>query len=415
MNRICWSRSTLVAIAALFLMLESCQATPPLSSYPQPAAPSLSTPTVDGQAVAANSLDRQTLLQQSWAAYRQRFIQADGRVIDREANDRSISEGQAYAMLRAVMIGDRDTFDRTLAWAEANLKRTQAGKQTDSLWAWKWGKDAAGQWGILDPNFASDADVDAIHALIFASRKWKNPSYLALAKTKLKDLWELSTIASANGRSRYLLPGPAIAFQKQTVVQLNPSYFAPYAFRLFAQIDSSRNWGSLVESSYEVLQKSTRLSSVKLPNDWLLLDLKTGAVQPMVAANPGTSEYSFDAYRVWWRIALDDAWFKEPRARQYLQQTLAYPKQLWRSQQRIPARIDLKGQPNSTYEATSQYGMLYAAFRIMDPSIAQQIDQQKLQAKYSNGFWDNDTAYYTQNLVWLGLLPPSTAAPLLKP
>ncbi|MFM7426217.1 MAG: glycosyl hydrolase family 8, partial [Elainella sp.] len=45
------------------------------------------------------------LLQQSWQIYSQRFIQGDGRIIDREANDRSTSEGQAYALMRAVWIG----------------------------------------------------------------------------------------------------------------------------------------------------------------------------------------------------------------------------------------------------------------------------------------------------------------------
>jgi endoglucanase len=331
------------------------------------------------------------------------------------SNDRSISEAQAYAMLRAVMINDQGTFDRTLQWAEVNLKRVANGKPIDSLWAWKWGKNERGDWTILDGNFASDADLDAITALILAHRRWRNPQYLTLARTKLKDLWDYSTIEDLNKKTRYLMPGPASAFQKQSTVQLNPSYFAPYAFRLFSQVDRSRNWMSLVDSSYRVLQQASSLSSVKLPNDWLVLDLKTNRLQPLIAANPGTSEYGFDAYRVWWRVALDAVWFNDSRARQYLQQNLTHLRQLWRSQQRIPARIDLKGNPTVTYEALSQYGMLYAALQVIDPATAQQINQRKLQPQYKNGFWENDTAYYTQNMVWLGLIPPSTIAPLLKP
>jgi endoglucanase len=50
--------------------------------------------------------------------------------------------------------------------------------------------------------------------------------------------------------------------------------------------------------------------------------------------------------------------------------------------------------------------MLYAAFRITDPTIAEQIRQQKLVSSYENGFWDNDSAYYSQNLSWFGLFPP---------
>src|SRR5262245_61394608 len=97
------------------------------------------------------------VLKDSWKAYVQRFIQEDGRVIDHSAGGVSTSEGQAYAMLRAVWIGDRNTFDRTFNWALNNLNSRI---RTDHLWAWKWGKDSNGKWGVLDKAFASDADQD---------------------------------------------------------------------------------------------------------------------------------------------------------------------------------------------------------------------------------------------------------------
>lgn len=362
---------------------------------------------------------RKDLLQQSWNAYRKRFIQADGRVIDREANNRSTSEGQAYAMLRAVIIGDRSTFDKSLNWAENNLQRQDAsGKRTDHLWSWQWGLDDQKKWTILDPNFASDADIDATTALILAAKRWNQPQYLSLARTKLQDLWNFSTVASSTvtaSQRRYLLPGPAASFQSGNIVKINPSYLAPYAFRLFAQIDPTRDWLSLVDSSYQLLQQASALSAVKLPNDWVQLDLDTGATTLMLTDQPGTSEYGFDAYRVWWRVALDASWFREPRATQYLQEHLGHLRQLWRSQKKIPARIDLQGNPTVTYEATSQYGMLYTAMQLVDPAIAQEIEQQKILPQYRNGLWENDIAYYTQNLVWLGLVPANWLATTLQP
>ena len=94
------------------------------------------------------------ILKESWNAYVQRFIQEDGRVIDYSAASISTSEGQAYAMLRAVWIGDRASFDKTFNWALNNLN---SGIRGDNLWAWKWGKDRSGNWGVLDEAFASDA------------------------------------------------------------------------------------------------------------------------------------------------------------------------------------------------------------------------------------------------------------------
>jgi len=365
--------------------------------------------------IAHSKTDHSALLSESWNAYRQRFIQSDGRVIDREATGRSTSEGQAYAMLRAVFADDPESFALTLKWSENNLRRLDANKKPlDHLWIWQWGRDPAGNWGTLDKNFASDADVDAITALILASRRWKRPDYLSLAQTKLRDLWTLAIVPVGN--QRYLLPGPREAFQQPTKLLLNPSYFSPAAFRLFAQVDRTHDWLSLVDSSYQVLEDSASLSTLKLPSDWLALDTTTGQFQALLGTEPVFSRYGFDAYRVWWRLALDATWYGEPRAKRYLQQHMGSLRQMWRSQQKIPAQIDLQGKPVVAYEALSQYGALYAAFRLIDPPLAEEIYQKKIMPQYRSGIWENNSAYYTQNLVWFGLIPSSAlSAPLLHP
>jgi endoglucanase len=360
----------------------------------------------------------------SWQVYGQRFIQADGRVIDWAEADRSTSEGQAYAMLRAVMVDDRATFDRTLRWAENNLQRTVSNTvgapRRDRLWAWKWGKQTASgnKWGILDSNFASDADIDAITALILAARRWQQPDYLRLAQAKLADLWTASTTSVAG--QRVLLPGPAAAFQTAQTVYLNPSYMAPAAFRLFAQVDAQRDWQRLVDSSYSVLTQAAQLSAVQLPGDWVAVDRQSGQYRALAAGDGPApnivSRYSFDAYRVWWRVGLDAAWFQAPEATRFLQTHLGHLRHLWQSQQIIPAQIDLKGKPLVTYESTAQYAMLYAAWSLTDPAIARQIYQTKLGPAYRDGLWQDSAAYYTQNLAWLGLVPtPTVSASLLQP
>ena len=50
-------------------------------------------------------------LAETWRAYVSRFVEADGRVVDPKAGGITTSEGQAYALLRAVWMDDRPVFD----------------------------------------------------------------------------------------------------------------------------------------------------------------------------------------------------------------------------------------------------------------------------------------------------------------
>ena len=415
------SAKPLVAIAALTMMFGAtgCESEASRGAIdPPPTPPPIEaiSPVFD-RSLPEMSPEREALLASSWEIYKERFIQGDGRVIDREADDRSISEGQAYAMLRAVFADDREIFDKTLQWSESNLERQSLGLGSDRLWAWKWGQKSNGEWGILDPNFASDADIDAIFALILAQRRWGNPEYLDLARGKLVDLWEYSTFKVEASGKRYLLPGPKDAFvPESSLIYLNPSYLAPYAFRVFAQVDEDRDWFALVGTSYEILERSGDLSRVGLPSDWVGLDTQTDRYQTLVRANNLRSQYAFDAYRVWWRVLLDKAWFGAPEATDFLRDHLQYPIEQWREDKQIVAEIDLQGQPLVEYDATAQYAMLYPALVAIEPAIAAEILAEKIIDRYDRGFWDNDTAYYTQNLAWLGLFPPSAIdSQLLQP
>ncbi|MEO0539560.1 MAG: glycosyl hydrolase family 8 [Cyanobacteria bacterium P01_A01_bin.105] len=439
-------------LGGLLLVLGGCpQAAPPAvppAAGPAAAGAPANAPPADPTRPASSgstatlatslNLDR-SFFEDSWVQYRQRFIQGDGRVIDWETDDqRTTSEGQAYAMLRAVMIDDPDSFERVLRWGENNLaRRGPEGQLLDNLWAWKWGPETAAEtrsddaaereppaalpetaksWGITDVNFASDADIDVVTALILAGRRWDRQDYLDLAQDKLADLWAYSTIAAPDA-SRYLLPGPLASFSPTPeTVYLNPSYLAPYAFRLFAQVDRDRNWQSLIDTSYEVLTASADLSTQALPSNWVALNLGTGTYAALPDDAPIQSIYGFDAYRVWWRVALDAAWFDAPEARQYLREHLPPLVNRWQQQQAIPAEIDLTGNTLTDFESTAQYAMLYRGLTEVDITMARALRDQKLIPAYRDGFWDSSSAYYTQNLAWLGLFPPEwVSVDLLTP
>lgn len=57
----------------------------------------------------------------AWAAYKRRFVEADGRVADTGNLGTSHSEGQGYGLLLAAAAADRETFDRIWSWTNSRL------------------------------------------------------------------------------------------------------------------------------------------------------------------------------------------------------------------------------------------------------------------------------------------------------
>jgi endo-1,4-beta-D-glucanase Y len=347
-----------------------------------------------GPAAAAVTSPSQ-VLRESWKAYVSRFIQADGRVIDFAAEGISTSEGQSYAMLRAVWLRDRAVFDRTYAWGRRNLN---AGVRKDRLWAWKWGKSSDGQWQVLDAAFASDADQDVALALILAFQTWKDERYKEEAQAILEDLWTLAT-QDVNGR-RFLLAGDKLC--QGQMCRLNPSYYAPYAYRIFALYDRSRNWRALADSSYFVLARAAELTATRLPPDWIVLDTTTGRLS---LPEGKLGSFSYDALRVYWRVAMDWEIFREPRADRYLKETLPWLISQWERSGTLPAVVSSSGQPLANYESGEMLAALMPAMRGPRPDIAAAM-QRKLRSAYKSGLWADQAGvqhtYYLQNWAWFG-------------
>jgi endoglucanase len=65
-----------------------------------------------------------------WQRFSRDFIQADGRVIyHSSAPKHSTSEGQSYSMFFALIVGDREQFNRLWRWSLQNLVISGAASQ----------------------------------------------------------------------------------------------------------------------------------------------------------------------------------------------------------------------------------------------------------------------------------------------
>lgn len=354
---------------------------------------------VFGQATATSGYTQ--LLKDNWAAYRKSFVQPDGRVIDHRIGI-STSEGQSYAMLRSVWMRDKTTFDNVYAWTKNNLQK----RKGDKLFAWKWGQLYDKTWGPLDKTAASDADQDVVLSLILAHKLWGDDSYKRDALVLLNDIWNLETVQTPIGR--VLLPGDWKFDGKQ--VQINPSYFAPYAYRIFAEFDRKHPWEQLVKTSYQITRESIALTKTKLPPDWVELSLLDGSVKLYEDTQDVRSDYGYEAIRVFWRFGVDDLITpadkrgakEDPKA---ILTASNYLQLFWKIRGEFPGTVSWQGIPRKdNIESGAVYGASLPAFYYQDKTVTQEaLDKRIIPNLKPGGQWNTPDDYYSQNWLWFGL------------
>ena len=179
-----------------------------------------------------------------WESYTKRFLDDQGRVIDRSANDRTTSEGEAYAMFFALVDNDRKHFEKLLDWTEVNLA---GGDLTLRLPAWNWGKTPSGEWKILDDNSASDADLWMAYSLMEAGRLWHEPRYDKLGRT-LAIRIARQEVVFIPGLGTTMIPGSNGFHPDPQTWILNPSYMPMPLLAFLAKTMPQGPWSSVLES-----------------------------------------------------------------------------------------------------------------------------------------------------------------------
>jgi endoglucanase len=328
-----------------------------------------------------------------------------GRTLDKQRNDITTSEGQSYTMLRAVWVSDKPTFDKTWKWTQEHIQRE------DKLFSWQWGKKPDGSYGVLTDqggqNAASDGDTDIALALLMAASRWQDRAYLADAQEIIPAIWEHEVVA-INGRP-YLAANDLEKQSSQATI-MNPSYLAPYAYRHFAKADKKNDWNGLVGSSYELINQSMdaaldKGASVGLVPDWISMDRNTGQIMAVASApNELTTNYSYDAMRTAWRLAVDHQWNNEPRAKQTLQK-MRFLSDEWRQHEKIISTYSHDGKRLSTDEPPEAYGTSIGYFAIVSPELADEVYAKKMKSLYdaNDNTWTQPMNYYSDNWTWFGI------------
>ncbi len=214
----------------------------------------------------AAATQRAAIDPQAWAAYKAKFLDVNGRIIDNGNGGISHSEGQGYGMLLAYLANSPADFEQI--WY---FTRTELLLRDDGLAVWKW--DPAVIPHVTDTNNASDGDLLIAYALALAGSAWNNRDYLQTAASMARSILAHLVITSAG--KTLLIPG-AEGYEppgRQDGPIINPSYWVFEAIPVMALLVPSDRWQKLSDDGLTLL-RSLQFGPRKLPADWVSLKAK---------------------------------------------------------------------------------------------------------------------------------------------
>ena len=322
-----------------------------------------------------------------WKSYVSGFMDNQVRVIDHSAGDRTTSEGQAYGMFFALVANDRSHFDGLLRWTEQNLA---ANDLSAHLPAWLWGHGANNQWGVLDKNSASDADLWMAYTLLEAGIAWNEPRYTKIG-TALAHHIAAEEIVEVPGLGTAVMPGPT-GFQHGNSYRLNASYVPLQLILRLNHLVPDGPWGKVAASVPTLISESAPHGFV---SDWT--EFKTdGGLQ----STPSVGSY--DAIRVYlWAGMLD----KATPQREAVLKSLSGMANYLRANAIPPAKVRPDGSIQDPKGPVGFSAALipYAAALREDQIRSQQMSRVQSELKPQTGLLGAPPMYYDQNLALFGL------------
>jgi len=248
------------------------------------------------------SLISETLVQRAYLDWKSRFYKScdNGTVYvlkdDYTGSKEVVSEGIGYGMLLSVAIGDREVFDGL--WKYYGEHRNGNGVMN-------WRQAVCG--GQTGGNGASDADLDSALGLLLADSRWGG--YTDDARSLIAAIGTNETQQCDNGQT-ILKPGDQFGGCGNGTV--NPSYFSPGHYRLFARLQTDRAdfWNKLAGDTYTMLRGMQQAKDGLIP-DWGFGDGRS--------ESGDRGQFGYEAVRNPWRVSLDYAWSGNADAKGFLQ------------------------------------------------------------------------------------------------
>ena len=173
-----------------------------------------------------------------WQAYKAKFVDTNGRIIDDGNGGISHSEGQGYGLLLAFLADSRADFEQIWSFTHTELLL-----RDDGLVAWKW--DPAASPHVTDLNNAVDGDILIAYALAKAGTAWNRPDFTQAAATLAQAIGK-TAIKTHEGK-QLLMPGTSGfgAADRGDGPVVNLSYLVLEAFPELKRLAPDADWAKV--------------------------------------------------------------------------------------------------------------------------------------------------------------------------
>jgi endoglucanase len=327
-----------------------------------------------------------------WDSYTAVFLDSSGRIVDHDADERTTSEGQAYALFFSLIGNDRPKFERILSWTQINLARGDLGAQ---LPAWLWGNQQ-GSWKVIDKGSASDADLWMAYTLLEAGEHWRDPKLTTLGR-RLAALIMQQEVSDIPGLGPMLLPGADGFETSDGWYELNASYLPVELLLGVSSLTGDKRWREIAETVPKVLEGSSAKGFIL---DWIAYRPGDGFSTQPAPVSPALASY--DAIRVYlWAGMLAPATQGRERTLTAVSAMAGYLEE----NAVPPAGVSETGEVT---DAESNVGFSAAVLPLLiTTNRSRPLAQQRLRVQKEKddktGLYGKRPRYYDQNLVLFAL------------
>jgi endo-1,4-beta-D-glucanase Y len=241
----------------------------------------------------------------------------------------TVSEAHGYGMLISVLMADEDSEARTVFDGMVRYFHDHPASSSPGLLAWNQVEGCQNAGGdIQGGRSATDGDLDIAYALLLAHSKWGSDGEINY-KAEADNVLQAIMTYEVHPGGKHLLVGDwaGMGDDRSYEYTTRTSDFMLSHLNAFARASGDARWSAVQDRSYAIvdqLQHNFSAQTGLVPDFVAGLDGDLAPAAPRFLEGDNDGNYSWNASRFPWRVALDYLLYGDSRARDAMRPLTAW-------------------------------------------------------------------------------------------